>query len=237
MKRALIAASVVLVVATGCRLLPAGASVAPSASPAEEAMSGPAAVSPSQATVLGEAPEACGFPAGTALEYAGRSTTAELDVREVVGDPMSDDLADIYITRDTFPQGELNGRLVCAIFVDTPGFVEVTVHPEDGGRFVPPTPDASTTPPPGGLSEDDAIGVARTHFEDHDDWELTIIGPGPIGQVAPHVFESDYYEWAQDLAADRWVWRIHFLRADQAVEVFIDYLDGSVLGTVEYTVN
>ncbi len=31
---------------------------------------------------------------------------------------MSDDLADIYITRDKFDQGDLHGRLVCAIFVD-----------------------------------------------------------------------------------------------------------------------
>ena len=50
-------------------------------------------------------------------------------------DPMSDDPADIYVTRDTFNQGELHGRLVCAIFVNDPGFVEVTVHPEDWGRF------------------------------------------------------------------------------------------------------
>ena len=42
-----------------------------------------------------------------------------------------DDPADIYITRDAFDQGEHHGRLVCAVFVNDPGFVEITVHPED----------------------------------------------------------------------------------------------------------
>ena len=75
-----------------------------------------------------EAPAECSFPPGTPLEFAGRSTTATLDVQEAVGDPMSDDPADIYITRDAFDQGELHGRLVCAIFVNQPGFVEITPH-------------------------------------------------------------------------------------------------------------
>jgi hypothetical protein len=99
-----------------------------------------------------EAPEACGFPDGAALSYAGRSTTAALNVQEVVGDPLSDDPADIYITRDGFDQGDLHGRLVCAIFVDQPGFVEVTVHPADGGRLMP-TPTAIPTPLPSGMIE------------------------------------------------------------------------------------
>ena len=91
-----------------------------------------------------QAPAQCGFPDGTALEFGGRSTTSALGVQEVVGDPMSDDPADIYITRDAFDQGELHGRLVCAIYVNDPGFVETTVHPADGGRFIPepePTPE------------------------------------------------------------------------------------------------
>lgn len=46
-----------------------------------------------------EAPESCEFLDGTALSYAGSSTTAVLGVQEVMGDPMSDDPADIYITR------------------------------------------------------------------------------------------------------------------------------------------
>jgi hypothetical protein len=56
-----------------------------------------------------EAPDACGFPDETALSYAGRSTTAALGVQAEAGDVMSDDLADIYITRDQFDRGELRG--------------------------------------------------------------------------------------------------------------------------------
>lgn len=113
------------------------------------------AVSPSTPVDTGdEAPEGCGFPDGTALSYAGRSTTAALNVQEVVGDPLSDDPADIYITRDKFDQGDLHGRLVCAIFVDQPGFVEITVHPADGGRFSEePVPAATPTPLPSGMIE------------------------------------------------------------------------------------
>ena len=109
----------------------------------------------SRVEVGAEAPAACGFPEGTALSFAGRSTTADLDVQEVVGDPMSNALADIYITRDAFDQGELHGRLVCAVFVDDPGFVEVTVHPADGGRVTEPLPTSpvSPSPLPSGLIE------------------------------------------------------------------------------------
>jgi hypothetical protein len=96
-----------------------------------------------------DAADTC-FPPGTALSFSGRTTTAALGVQEMVGDPMSDDLADIYITRDAFDQGELRGRLVCAIYVET-GMVEVTVHPDDRARAIseptepvePPTPLAS----------------------------------------------------------------------------------------------
>jgi hypothetical protein len=94
-----------------------------------------------------EAPADCGFPPGTPLEFAGRSTTAALGVQEVAGDPMSDDPADIYITRDRFEQGELHGRLVCAIYINDPGFVEITVHPADGGGVIP-----EPEPPPVGPS-------------------------------------------------------------------------------------
>jgi hypothetical protein len=130
---------VVVLTLAGCRYAVTGASQAEA----------PSASTPGEGT---DAPEACGFPAGTPLSYAGRSTTADLDVQEAVGDPMSDDLADIYITRDAFDQGELHGRLVCAVFVDTPGFVEITVHPADGGRFTEPptTPSVSPTPLPSG---------------------------------------------------------------------------------------
>lgn len=84
------------------------------------------------------------------IAFGGRSTTAALDVQQVMGDPMSDDPADIYITRDKFDEGDLHGRLVCAIYVNQQGFVEITVHPADGGRFrpVPETPSVTPSPLP-----------------------------------------------------------------------------------------
>ena len=187
--------------------------------------------------VEGEAPLECGFPAGTVLSYAGRSTTAELDVQEAVGDPMSDDPADIYITRDEFDQGEHHGRLVCAVFVNDPGFVEVTVHPEDGGRFVPPTPYPSVTAPPGGISKVTATDIARAEVPEPSEWEIAHVEAGPIGRVEPHVLEDDYYEWARDLSPDRWIWRVYLVRGDEGMDVLIDYLDGSVLGMVGYIVD
>ena len=133
--------AVAVLAITGCRL--AGAPATDAGDPQPSSLDGV------------EAPEACGFPEGTALSFAGRSTTSQLHVQEVVGDPMSDDPADIYITRDAFDQGELHGRLVCALFVDHDGFVEVTVHPADGGRFseTAPAPTVTPTPLPSGFIE------------------------------------------------------------------------------------
>ena len=138
----------------GCRL----AGALPSELPSPSEVASPSNVpSPSASAVAGgpEAPERCGFPPGTPLEFAGRSTYAELrvgDAKGDSGDPMSDEPADIYITRDTFNQGELHGRLVCAIFVGAnEGFVEITIHPDDWGRYTPePEPGEPGFPPPGG---------------------------------------------------------------------------------------
>ncbi len=129
-----------------------------------------------------EAPPGCGFPVGTALSYAGRSTTAALGVQEVVGDPMSDEPADIYITRDAFDQGELHGRLVCAIYVNDPGFVETTVHPADGGRLIP---EPEPTPEPEPLASDEVeivthcgLGFARVEWEGQT-WKFDVEDPDP----------------------------------------------------------
>jgi hypothetical protein len=179
-----------------------------------------------------EAPEACGFPDGTALSYAGRSTTAALDVQEVVGDPMSDDPADIYITRDKMDQGELRGRLVCAIFVDS-AFVEITVHPEDGGRYsAAPVPTAPE--PSGGISRDAAVEAALGELPDGD-WEVGVAEAGPLGRLDP-LWET--YDWSRDLSGDLWVWRIFLLNGDGGgADVVVDYVDGSVYVVTPGTVN
>jgi hypothetical protein len=188
---------------------------------------------PTPATLPGvEAPEACGFPDGTGLSYAGRSTTAALDVQEVVGDPMSFDPADIYITTDKFDQGALHGRLVCAIFVDQPDFVEITVHPDDGGRYSPT--ESSTPAPPDGISGDDAVTIAREALSVGEAWEVIVVAAGPLGQLMPYRAEDD---WAGDLSADLWVWQVFLVRGDRGAHVWIDYVDGSVYGITETIVN
>lgn len=188
-----------------------------------------------------QAPEACGFPDGTALSYAGRSTTSALNVQEVVGDPMSNDPADIYITRDAFDQGELRGRLVCAIFVNQPDFVEVTVHPADGGRFADgPEPSASAPPnetpdeTPAGISREDAVDAALNALEDTAEWEVAVAEAGPLGQVRPG---WEDYEWGRGLAADVLVWRVFLTSGDLSAEVVMDFVDGSVYGASQGIVN
>ena len=164
-------------------------------------------------TLPGEqvAPNSC-FPEGTPLSYAGRSTTAALGVQEVVGDPMSFEPADIYITRDKFDQGDLHGRLVCAIFLEV-NFVEITVHPADGGRFVEePMPTETQTPLPSGMIEivtHCGLGFVRIEYEgqvwrfDVDDqpnppegwgFNTTVVQlkPGPNG---PIVIGPGVSEW------------------------------------------
>lgn len=150
---------------------------------------------------------------------------------------MSTEPADIYITREAFDQGELRGRLVCAVFVNSPGLVEVTVHPADGGRFSPPTPFPSVPAPSGEISELTAADIAFAHVGDAGTWELVAAESGPIGRVLPHVLEDSHHDWAIDLSADRWIWRVFLVRGDEGVEVVIDYVDGTVLGTASYIVN
>jgi hypothetical protein len=193
----------------------------------------PAAGSGSLAIVPEEAPEACGFPAGTELEYAGRSTTAELGVQEAQGDPMSTMPADIYITAEPLDQGENHGRLVCAIYVDPPGFVEITVHPADD-PFVEPTPAPLGTRPDDGVGRREAVDSALAHVGAPDEWEVAV---AEAGSVARLVHEWEDVEWAGDLPATHWVWRVFLVRGDEGVDVFIDYVEGTVLGELRYIVN
>ena len=233
MKRGLVAL-VAIVGLAGCRLAPGGPPTE-LASP-NEGLSQPVAPPPSASAVAGgpEAPEQCGFPPGTALEFAGRSTYAELHVGDAKGepvDPLSDDPADIYITRDTFNQGELHGRLVCAIFVGAnEGFVEITIHPEDWGRY---TPEPEPGEPPNALTRDEAIEAARATLPEGDEWYVQIFFSGPIGESLPDF--RDY--WGGELTADQWVWGILARRDTRGMDMLIDYVDGSVIGTIEYALD
>lgn len=180
-------------------------------------------------TPSAEAPEVCGFPESAALFFAGRSTTSALGVQEVVGDPMSDDPADISVTRDRFDQGELNGRLVCAVFVHQPAFVEVTVHPADvGGPSDAQEPSASAqtageTIPATIISKDDAIETARGALPAGETWEVTSVNAGQLDQVGVVEDETS----ARALPGDRYVWQVMLVRGDRAAIVIMDYVDGS----------
>ena len=178
-----------------------------------------------------EAPTACGFPPGTALEFAGRATTAELGVNEAEGDPLSDDQADIYVTRDAFDQGALHGRLVCAIFLDPVGFVEVTVHPDD---VPPPTPAPSPSRPSTGIDESAATRIALEAADQGIEWVVVAATAGPVFRVAPH-----WEDPAQGDAppAETWVWRVLVVSGDRGLESIIDFVDGTVLRTAELIVN
>jgi hypothetical protein len=180
-----------------------------------------------------EAPAECGFAEGTELAFAGRSTTALLGVNEVQGDPMSVEPADIYVTRDAFDQGENHGRLVCAIFINQPGFVEITVHPADD-PFVPPTPAPAGSQPTDGVDQQQAVEAARAQVDDPDEWTLGSVEAGSVARLA---FDWQSQDWALGLDAEHWVWRIFLIRDDEGVEVFVDYVDGTVLGELRYILN
>ena len=227
----LLAIAAIGVALVGCRLAGSGSTSVSSLLPSASASAGEVAVDLSPSQSGPEAPEDCGFPPGAALEFAGRSTYAALGVGDAAGasvDPMSDDPADIYITRDKFDQGDLHGRLVCAIFVDTPGFVEITVHPEDGGNIAP-TPVPMGERPSHGISEADAIEAARDELSEPDEWEIQHVEAGPIGRVFEHGWDSS----GAEVSADHWVWGVFAVRGDQGKYFFIDYVDGTLLGSLE----
>lgn len=57
---------------------------------------------------------------------------------------------------------------------------------------------------------------------------------GPLGRVLP-IWEG--FEWAHDLSADLWVWRVFLVRGDRGADVFIDFVDGLVHGVIQTIVN
>lgn len=235
MNRALVVLAATVSLA-GCRL----AGVPPSEVASPTAVASPSGVAPPSASAVAgvEAPDDCDFPAGAALEFAGRSTYAELQVGDAKGDsgdPISDEPADIYITRDPITRegsGPL-GRVVCAIFVgEHQGFVEITMHPEDWDRYSPvPRPGE----PANGLSADEAIEAARAGLPEGDEWNVHLSGSGLIGDfLFPDYRDAD---WVRELPADQWVWALSAERGTDAVAMFIDYVDGTVVGTIEHTLD
>ncbi len=190
----------------GCRL----AGGAPPSS--EVGLSGSPVAAPSGSALVGDG--RC-FGPEIALEYAGRSTMAELGVEEAPGAPMSTHQADIYITRDKFQEGIHFGRIVCAIYVEDGDFIEYTVHPDDQSSPPPPTPEP--TPLPSGLIQINVhcgLGYPRIEF-DGQVWRFKAEGDGntpagwgsddPVVQIrsgpdGPIITAPDGSEWQLILA-------------------------------------
>ncbi len=243
MKRGLL---VLLLVATlglaGCRMAggaPPTATPSPTAGASPESVPSPSP-SPSASAAAGmlEAPEQCGFPAGTALEFADRSSYAELRVGDAKGDsidPMSDEPADIYITRDPITRegSRQLGRFVCAIFGgENEGFVEITMHPEDWDRYSPvPLPGE----PANGLTADEATAAAHAVLPNGDNWYVELAGSGPMGNfLSPDSWDE---RWEGEFTADRWVWAVSAWGDTQAVGLMLDYVDGTVVARSEVTLD
>ena len=180
-----------------------------------------------------EATEPCEFPPGTALEFAGRATTAELGVEEVPGDPLSDEPADIVITREEYVQGDQHGRLVCAYYVNE-NFVEVTIHPDDLEPVVE-GPEQPVPEPAEGISEEEAVAIGRAEVPEGDAWRLAVAEAGPIEQVMYGA--QAFHDWARDLPADTWAWRVFLVRDGEGATVIIDYADGTVYGLINSLVS
>lgn len=181
------------------------------------------------------APEACGFPEGTVLEFAGRSTTSALGLVDIADDPiLSIEPADIYITRDQLTQGDVQGRLVCAIYVTQSGFTEITVHPDD----LPPVveePEPPAPRPADGITRQEAMEVALEDAPEADEaWVVAVADAGPARDF---IFDMDATDWARDLPPEQWVWRVFLVSGDEGRDVFIDFEDGTVLGVMSLIVN
>jgi len=97
-----------------------------------------------------------------------------------------------------------------------------------------PTPaPASVSPSPAstpGISRDDAVDVAREALREvGDDWRVVRVESGALERIMPRWRE---YEWGRGLAADLPVWHVVMVAGEINGEVLIDFVDGSVYGSV-----
>jgi hypothetical protein len=176
------------------------------------------------------------FPEGAPLVVATRTTAAALEVEEVPGDPLSHDLADVYVTRAEYDQGDLHGPLVCATFVEQPGIVEITVAPEtcdpETGRPSMPAPPSAVpaeTPrapaPSPMLSREEALAVSHVAAPGTEDWEVLVATAGPIREVNPN---WNLLDWSRHLPEQTRIWYVALASGDEGVMVFLDATDGTV---------
>lgn len=99
------------------------------------------------------------------------------------------------------------------------------------------TPEGSATLPSAssGLSEDDAVSIARDAAPIAANGEVRSVQAGPLSEVFP---SRDLFDWSRNLAADRWVWMVFLVNTtalgdEDGAIVFIDYYDGTVYEVME----
>ncbi len=92
------------------------------------------------------------------------------------------------------------------------------------------------SPAAGGLSEEEAVGVARAAGPLAAAGRLANAEAGPLGEVFT---ARNEFDWSRDLPPDKWVWVIYLVAENEedGSLVFVDYIDGTVYGIVDGIVN
>lgn len=86
-----------------------------------------------------------------------------------------------------------------------------------------------------GLSEEDAVSIAREAAPIAANGDVRSAQAGPLGEVFP---SRDLFDWSRDLPADRWVWMVFLVNTTAAGDedgaiVILDYRDGTVYKVME----
>jgi hypothetical protein len=86
-----------------------------------------------------------------------------------------------------------------------------------------------TAAPTTGLTQEQAITVARVAAPQSADRSVRRAEAGPAGELV----EPQVYEFSSDIPSDRWVWVIILAtQGEGGSSVVIDFLDGRVYGVV-----
>ena len=89
---------------------------------------------------------------------------------------------------------------------------------------------SSSPEPTDGISRNEAVEVASDALPPvGEDWDVVLAEAGPLGRVSPGWEEP---EWGRGLSADQPVWRVVMVAGEMTAEVILDFLDGSVYGSV-----
>lgn len=91
------------------------------------------------------------------------------------------------------------------------------------------TPTATIVPPKAGMTEGEAVAIARSAAPHAADWPVRVAVAGPLEVIFTAGGE---FEWSRALPPGHWVWQISLGVGDaldsQGAHVFLDFLDGTV---------